>query len=984
MNFEKMMEQALADEMESKIAEHESGYRGASKVFTQRDATEMKHIFDTEPERLLLDPYFLNLDGFIYPAVMDDLLDLLHERKKRHINLAIFLEGIGCFVFKSVLYTNRGLVRIGDLVSDSAPLDEFTEIMTPLKVGTQNGPKAVTKVYKTSKREGRKIKLRGGYELGGTLNHPIKVLSPEGPVWKPMGRLELEDQVGVYIGEVPYGSDDTYTEGQAYLIGYALGDGYLYIRKAHIKVDPKTPQVRDMLIDRAIQEGLGAQWGFAKNGNYLVKLTWDNWPIELRGVVREKAVPDKILKSPKPVIAAFIRGLWDADGTVNKKGHIHFSSVNPELINMLRTLLAGFGIISGTTTTDMKWRGELRRRWNLYVLSDFAHRFFAEIGFDIEYKNDRKIFLKEKGTVRSSYDTFAGIHPLIYQVYHSSNNGKAEGVKEFGSIARGNRVPSRNRLQEFLQTASDTTAIKEWLMLHKLVNDPVVWLPVKEIEKIEDHFYDLHVPDGNEYCANNLIVHNSGKTVKSSALLWLQWFELSCHIDPQAHFGLIPGSVIAFMTMNRTEVQARRVTFSEVMARFQTPFNKDFFPPAPRYSKEIRIEQNNTVIFPGTSTALSALGYNAYGGCLTLDTNIWVKNQSGTYELVPLGSLVSRKNIPILSLNPESGEVIEVIASRYQDQGDQEVYELETGDGTVIRATKDHKFIINKEEGWKELRKINGPSWRKKLSGKQRVADLVNAGPYYNFLIEDSKIPAHNCIDEACFLEVVEDSKRNDGGTESGTYDAAEDMHNAMLNRMTSRFMKGGIIPGILVMFSSPRYPEDFLNRKIREADQLGDESGVFYRIRPTWSAKGTLYYPSKEYFYIDTETLDEVPEEEALSSPEYLILDPDEKAVIELAGLTDIASIPAEVLKIVRKMSFNTSKTDKAVIKQMSTILAAHGQGDPDTKVELRPLKHRVKFKVENDRYKAQTRVHIQPGSDAFFDQLMRNKKIAQKPVIN
>jgi hypothetical protein len=225
----------------------------------------------------------------------------------------------------------------------------------------------------------------------------------------------------------------------------------------------------------------------------------------------------------------------------------------------------------------------------------------------------------------------------------------------------------------------------------------------------------------------------SGKTVKASILLWLQWFELSMTVDPQNFFDLAPNSVIAFINMNRTERQAKKVTFTEVFNRFNTPFNKDYFPVSEKYTTEIRIPRNNTCIFPGTSSALSALGYNLYGGV----------------------------------------------------------------------------------------------------------------------------------IDEAAFLETSDDSSKSF----DGNYDAAEDMYNAIKNRMVSRFMRKGKLPGMIAMISSPNFPDDFMHRMMDKADKLGDKSGIFYRRRPTWEAKGKKFYPEDEYFYMDTDSSEviEDPEVNAL-----------------------------------------------------------------------------------------------------------------------
>ena len=224
------------------------------------------------------------------------------------------------------------------------------------------------------------------------------------------------------------------------------------------------------------------------------------------------------------------------------------------------------------------------------------------------------------------------------------------------------------------------------------------------------------------------------------------------------------------INLNRTEKQAKKVTFAETYPRFQSPFNKDYFPPSDKYTSEIRIPRNNTTIFPGTSSALSALGYNLYGGT----------------------------------------------------------------------------------------------------------------------------------IDEAAFLEVIDDSTKSF----DGKFDAAEEMYHAITNRMVSRFLRRGHLPGLLCMISSTNFPDDFLHKQIDYAKKMAeeakikgikDESNIFWRRRPMWEAKGKKFYPEDDWFYLDTENaeiLDDPKVKEFLDSIDYnsfpLEIDPE--------GLIQVAQFVREV----------------------------------------------------------------------------------------
>ena len=63
-----------------------------------------------------------------------------------------------------------------------------------------------------------------------------------------------------------------------------------------------------------------------------------------------KEIPETILNSPKNVVAAFLRGLYEGDGSVEKSGksllRVTYTSNSIELIKQLQVLMLRFGIIS--------------------------------------------------------------------------------------------------------------------------------------------------------------------------------------------------------------------------------------------------------------------------------------------------------------------------------------------------------------------------------------------------------------------------------------------------------------------------------------------------------------------------------------------------------------------------------------------------------------------------------------------------------------
>jgi hypothetical protein len=72
--------------------------------------------------------------------------------------------------------------------------------------------------------------------------------------------------------------------------------------------------------------------------------------------------------------------------------------------------------------------------------------------------------------------------------------------------------------------------------------------------------------------------------------------------------------------------------------------------------------------------------------------------------------------------------------------------------------------------------------------------------------------------------------------TETETHDVAEEMFNALNNRIKSRFGAKGMI----AMISSPRYIDDFIEKKMEEAKT---NTNIFARRRTSWESKPKSFF---------------------------------------------------------------------------------------------------------------------------------------------
>jgi stage V sporulation protein R len=100
--------------------------------------------------------------------------------------------------------------------------------------------------------------------------------------------------------------------------------------------------------------------------------------IDLSALARSKAVPKALLRSPREVVSAFLRGYFDADGYAGKGGVI-LSSSSRELMKTVQLLLLNYGILSTQ-------RKQAKDNWHLEITGQSAARFLSEIGLSRKAK----------------------------------------------------------------------------------------------------------------------------------------------------------------------------------------------------------------------------------------------------------------------------------------------------------------------------------------------------------------------------------------------------------------------------------------------------------------------------------------------------------------------------------------------------------------------------------------------------------------------
>ncbi|MFG1942561.1 adenosylcobalamin-dependent ribonucleoside-diphosphate reductase [Nonomuraea sp. NPDC048826] len=450
----------------------------------------------------------------------------LGERNGYRNAQASLLAPTGCLTGDTLVTTDRGLVRlaeIGDVYGDRWQNLDMT-------VSTDEGPRQATRFFVNGEELTRRVSTVGGYRIQGTLTHRVKVVDQVSGewVWKRLADVREGDvlpmQLGTLVGEpreVPlpvldqayYAGDrhvrvpHTVSEELAELVGYFMGDGSLHSEGIRLCVADADLDVVERL--RVISKSLfnlepvvTSQGGYHEVVLQSVRVArwWEaaGFAKDLPGVDHSgkgwtPRVPSAILETNDvAVYTAFLRGLFEADGTVTE-GVPSVSTSAESFASEIRTLLLSLGLITTTRTTTSGSGGDVYQVRLRNV--DHALMYDEVIGFLGERKARALAFAEPKRSAKRDY-----VH-LPREVWeelapqgHESRDAILQSIQKSGGVPRtAARLLYAETLDERLARALSYA--------------------FEVVEANEDGgvqpTYDLSVPENVTYVANGMVSHNT-------------------------------------------------------------------------------------------------------------------------------------------------------------------------------------------------------------------------------------------------------------------------------------------------------------------------------------------------------------------------------------------------------------------------------------------------------------------------------------------
>jgi ribonucleoside-diphosphate reductase alpha chain len=439
---------------------------------------------------------------------------------------ATVLAPTGCLVGGTLIPTERGLVRLESLGDPAGP--QWQDL--GIAVATDEGPREATRFYVNGLEAVVDVETSRGYLVRGTPRHRAKVIDEHGNwVWKRFAEIREGDRIPLaldqivgepqevslpplpeayWTGERHARAPRSMTPELAEFVGYFMGDGSLHARGIRLCVDDKDLDVVERL--RVLgKEVFGLEASVAERKGYTevvfnsvrLVLWWEACGFAKRdprlghvGKGYVPHIPDAVLHSnDRAVYAAFLRGLFEADGTVTA-GYPSWSTTSLAFSRDVQALLLALRYPTTRKIDVIGWgRSELAV---LRLLNtSFNGPWLDEVGFLSDRKN--RAVLTSSGRQAARADAIPITRELIDRLAPQNDRLRRVLLMEHN---RSGAV-SRRAAKELHQRTNDTE-------LGKLLG--FFYDRVSRVELGEEELtYDLSVPDNVTYVANGFVSHNT-------------------------------------------------------------------------------------------------------------------------------------------------------------------------------------------------------------------------------------------------------------------------------------------------------------------------------------------------------------------------------------------------------------------------------------------------------------------------------------------
>ena len=619
--------------------------------------------------------------------------------------------------------------------------------------------------YRVQTRTGRMVEVTG--------HHPF--LTVHG--WIPLHDLCVGQSIAVPRTVPAFGTDESWSLDIVRLLAYFIAEGGLtHNSPAFTNTDPTIIEDFKQIIATHFptcalrQERITYTVTQPRNPHmrsYRTKFrenpvtTWLS-DLGLMGKLsKEKFFPACVWRWSRRYLAEFLRVLMSCDGSIysSAKGYplIEFTVAAPQLAADMCHAFTRFGIIA-------KYYRTSHGAWRVEITSPESVKLYQEqIGW-IGEKNTRfaeyaHVFPKRLGNCgHAPQETWS----LVCDAAKLQGLSVTEVARRSGETIKVGYNPHKKRSIPRYRLAAYAEVLDD-ASLRRSASPDVYWDEIVSIEPIGEHqVYDLTVPDGANFIAQDIFVHNTSLALSlahnaavqyqnSMAIFSLEMskeqlvqrlLSMDASIDQQRlRTGWIEDDdweriVYAMGTLSEANIwidDTASISPMEMRSkarRLQAEHSVDLIivdylqlmqssvggkrnenrvqeiSEISRNLKGLARELNVPVLalaqlsraVESRSSKVPQLSDLRESGCLAGETPVYLPDL-GTYQ--PIKQLVGQRDFRVLALNTETWQLEPCPVSHAFATGHKPVYRMTTRLGRTIRATANHQFLTM--QGWQRL-----------------------------------------------------------------------------------------------------------------------------------------------------------------------------------------------------------------------------------------------------------------------------------------
>jgi len=273
----------------------------------------------------------------------------------------------GCLLPDTLVFTDKGLLRLDEIVDVEKPGWQSHTY----QMATDDGWHTSQQGYNNGIAPILRVHTDVGVSLAGTADHRVKVMTDAGPEWRTLQSLQRDDwllvRLGQHTGKLQalrqphrqHGNQNWPTlpnlldEEFAFFLGYLAGDGFVAAQPNDHRIGVSVAHSSYLMVEMPLL--LERLFGVTvhkqqKPNDRSVTFVIDNRAVkdflQSNGLnkqrSREVTVPRLIRQSSAEIVGAYLRGLFEADGSLTH-GYPSLMTTSPQLAEEVSTLLIGLG-----------------------------------------------------------------------------------------------------------------------------------------------------------------------------------------------------------------------------------------------------------------------------------------------------------------------------------------------------------------------------------------------------------------------------------------------------------------------------------------------------------------------------------------------------------------------------------------------------------------------------------------------------------------